>query len=162
MNTQYISVHMVHDFIVNRPPSVNSLDDRVIAQKIVYLAGQMGVQCGDYEFSWYKKGPYSPALTRVLYNEKSNQNKLDLTQYKIKDKVKEQLEPLKQALGQNILGLTEADWIELLASAHFLYEEYSYLGRNFVVNKLITEKPKYEIKHVEYALDILAKIGIVY
>ncbi|MEC1262552.1 hypothetical protein P9D34_19425 [Bacillus swezeyi] len=161
MNAQYLSVHVVHDFIVNRPPSVNSLDDRVIAQKIVYLAGQMGVQCGDYEFSWYKKGPYSPALTRVLYDERHNQSNIDTSQFKIKDALKDQLLPLKQAIEQNRLGLSEADWIELLASVHFLYEEYSYLGLKFVLDKLVSEKPKYERFQAKYALDILAKIGIV-
>ncbi|ULH19019.1 MULTISPECIES: hypothetical protein [Bacillus amyloliquefaciens group] len=162
MNTQYISVHVVHDFVVNRPPSVNSLDDRVIAQKIVYLAGQIGVQCGDYEFSWYKKGPYSPALTQILYNEKNNPTNINMNQFKIKDEVKKQLTPLKQAIEHNQIGLSEADWIELLASVHFLYEEYSYLGVNFVINKLIAEKPKYQSKQVQFALDILAKIGIIH
>lgn len=162
MNTQYLSVHLIHEFVVDRPPSVQSLDDRIIAQKVVYLANQFGIHCGDYQFTWYKKGPYSPSLTKVLYSETEQLNHFDYSQFKIRDDIQRTLTPLKDAIKYNSLNMSEADWVELLASVHFLYDEYSYLGVQTVMDRLVLEKPKYTKEQGYQALDILAKIGIIH
>jgi len=47
--------------------SVDDFNDRLRLQKIVYLAREIGFDCG-FAFDWYVRGPYSPSLTRMLYS----------------------------------------------------------------------------------------------
>ena len=47
--------------------SVNTLDERVTAQKAVYLAQVVGVNLG-YQFTWYSTGPYSSDLAKDCYS----------------------------------------------------------------------------------------------
>ena len=48
--------------------SKNSLDNRVIIQKKIYLLQEQEVDLG-YEYNWYLKGPYSPTLTSYVYEK---------------------------------------------------------------------------------------------
>src|SRR5260221_13158556 len=48
------------------PTEIDTLDDRKRVQKAVYL-GQLASVDLSYRFSWYKMGPYSPALTSDYY-----------------------------------------------------------------------------------------------
>jgi hypothetical protein len=47
-------------------PSIQSFNDRMKLQKLVFLARQVGFDTG-FSFSWYIHGPYSPSLTNFLY-----------------------------------------------------------------------------------------------
>src|SRR5690349_17229058 len=49
------------------PADIDTVDDRKRIQKAIYLAQLPGIDLG-YSFSWYVKGPYSPALTRDYYS----------------------------------------------------------------------------------------------
>ncbi|HME54131.1 MAG TPA: hypothetical protein VKM55_18040, partial [Candidatus Lokiarchaeia archaeon] len=41
--------------------AVSTLDERIILQKTIFLLKQLGYDL-KYNFNWYLKGPYSPAL----------------------------------------------------------------------------------------------------
>lgn len=153
MNEQYIAVRLIHDFILDRPPSTNDLDNRVIAQKIVYLASSLGVECGDFEFNWYKRGPYSPALTRVLYDNNIDEN--FYAAFQLKEESKRILHPLKSLLSKNPTNMKEVDWIELLASTHFLLKKHQDIFK--AVGELIMLKPKYTKDDVYLAGEYLEK-----
>ena len=155
MNEQYIAVRLIHDYILNRPPSTEKLNDRIVTQKIIYLASVIGVECGDFEFNWYKHGPYSPALTRVIYD---NGFKDDYTQYRLKNESKEIITPLVKAISEKPKNMNEVDWIELLASFHFLDKKYGDIKK--ITNELVLLKPKYSNKDVLYTKQILDKYHI--
>ena len=46
---------------------MDNFDNRLKYQKVVYLLQTYGLSLG-YGYSWYIKGPYSPDLTKVLFN----------------------------------------------------------------------------------------------
>lgn len=153
MDEQYIAVRLIHDYILGRPPSVNDFSDRIIAQKIIYLTDKLGIECGDFEFNWYKRGPYSPALTKVLYENEASES--DCSKYNLLSEAQELIEPLKRLIAEDKYELGEVDWIELLASTHYLSNE---IKDNFkMATKLIELKPKYSIEEVLYAKDRLDK-----
>jgi uncharacterized protein YwgA len=158
MNEEYVSVYLVHNHVMNRPPSTASLNDRIIAQKVIYLANAFGVNCGDYVFNWYKKGPYSPALTRVLYDN----NNLDIkviSEYTLRKEAENSLNLLKDLMSMRPDELTEDSWVELLASVHYLIERKA--SKQIVINDLLRLKPKYNLNQVKYALEKLEKNGIL-
>lgn len=153
MNEQYVAVRLIHDFILDRPPSTNDLDNRVIAQKIVYLASSLGVECGDFEFNWYKRGPYSPALTRVLYDNNIDENLY--SSFQLKEDAKKILHPLRSLFLKKPINMKEVDWIELLASTHFLLKKHHDILA--AAKELVTLKPKYAKDDVYLAAEYLAK-----
>lgn len=161
MNLNYISVYKIHDFVMDRPLSIEKIQDRVIAQKVVYLSNQFGVSCGDFEFSWYKKGPYSRALTKLLYDNINQDEDQHLNNYMLNYDAKKNLEPLKRLVQSRPKDLSEADWLELLASIHFLYKQYYPLLKDEVVNNLLFFKPKYTPSQAKIAIGKLEKSGII-
>lgn len=46
--------------------SLETIDDRILLQKKIYLAQDIGLPLG-YGYSWYIHGPYSPDLTAAAY-----------------------------------------------------------------------------------------------
>jgi hypothetical protein len=61
MNRRQIALKLVLDAL-GIAPTMDSFDQRLALQKTIYLAQQMGVSLG-YQFSWYRRGPYSADLT---------------------------------------------------------------------------------------------------
>ncbi|TNP01439.1 hypothetical protein [Bacillus pacificus] len=161
VNTQYLTVYLVHKYVMDRPLSIEDLSDRVITQKVVYLADVLGINCGDYNFTWYKKGPYSPALTTLLYNHKED-TKEEYAHFNLTANAVELLEPLKEAMSYRPDEISEVDWIELIASLHYLYDNSGSDSIEKIITKLISLKPKYSRSQVIQALEILEKIGIIY
>ncbi len=53
-------------------------ESRLIAQKLVYLLQELGVELGYRDYNFYMRGTYSPRLTKDLFDEKKNIQKLEL------------------------------------------------------------------------------------
>lgn len=98
---------------------VSGFDSRLILQKAVYLLEEAGIRLG-YSFNWYLRGPYSPGLTRDLYDLAMNRE--DVAGWVLDDHSKTvagQLQPLlATAAGEELAS--KARRLELLASIHYL------------------------------------------
>lgn len=66
MDTQQIGLKLAIDE-VGLPFTLTNFDDRLIIQKAVSIIQAAGVNLG-YDFHWYLRGPYSPALTRDAFD----------------------------------------------------------------------------------------------
>jgi len=103
-------------------PAIETVDDRKRVQKAVYLAQVFaGVDLG-YRYSWYKKGPYSPKLTRDYY---SLAEALELgekpSDVKLQDADVGKLQAIREMFTVPPgVDLQAEDWLELLASLDFL------------------------------------------
>lgn len=103
-------------------PRVSTVDERKTVQKAVYLGQVAGVDLG-YRYNWYIMGPYSPSLTRDYFAlSESIAAKDDLSDaYELQQAVKERLAQVKPLTKPPAtVPLDRADWLELLASAHYL------------------------------------------
>jgi uncharacterized protein YwgA len=102
--------------------SIASFDARKRFQKAIYLGQVAGVDLG-YRYGWYIKGPYSTELTRDYYamaeavaggeQIPGNQQLRDDIRVKLR-RVRAQFEVPEE------VSLSKADWMELLASWHYL------------------------------------------
>ena len=101
--------------------SVETLEQRLIMQKVIYLAQRAGVDLG-YRFRWYVHGPYCPLLADDYYAVASvqespvcDEGRLDASiQMDVLDKVKaiKERRPSSEAsLGQ---------WLEATASLDYI------------------------------------------
>lgn len=121
MDRQQIGMKLVIDAI-DLPFRLCTFDDRLILQKAVCLAQASGVDLG-YDFNWYLRGPFSPALTRDAFavstqlgheSDESKDWKLDArSSQRLRS-----LKPLFQMPDRHAL----ANKLELLASIRFLLE----------------------------------------
>jgi len=101
---------------------IASFENRKRFQKAVYLGQIAGIDLG-YRYGWYVKGPYSTELTRDYYaaSEAIAKGENVPADQKLKDDVRAKLaavQPLLTVPGD--IQLNKADWLELLASWHFL------------------------------------------
>jgi uncharacterized protein YwgA len=126
-------------------PSVDTFSERKKMQKITYLLERFAVDLGfSPTFSWYVYGPYSPALTKALFEIRQNPPK--------------RVPQLSKADGQRIAHLKKflerdiesADKVELLASLDFIMRIGKQRGASDddIINALEQRKPFYRHEDV--------------
>ena len=76
-------------------PSVSDFEGRVIIQKVIYLLKLKGVETG-FNYNLYVRGPYSPSLTRELYENRDRVESLQtsVTLTKQESKIVEEFKQL--------------------------------------------------------------------
>jgi hypothetical protein len=121
MDRQQIGLKLVMDAI-GLPVTLATFDERLILQKAVCLAQAAGVDLG-YDFNWYLRGPYSPALTRDAFavSNQLGQENDESQNWNLDEKSSERLRGMRrlfQAPDRHAL----ATRLELLASTWFLLE----------------------------------------
>lgn len=140
--------------------SKDSLEDRVIIQKKVYLLQQKGIDLG-YEYNWYLKGPYSPTLTKYVYDKLDTLATIGYDEFLLNDEVVEKIETINKFEEDKPNNLSKASWYELLASILYIYNNHYMWGevkdKQDIINILKIEKPKYSDEDGEVAFDKLIK-----
>ncbi len=109
---------------------IDTFKKRLILQKAVYLAQEIGVRLG-YYYQWYLYGPYCPSLARDGYSISEELIKdVDESKGWILDKASQnRLDRLKKL----IIESEEEDRsrkLELLASVHFLLKRRQVQDKN--------------------------------
>ncbi|MGB4467914.1 MAG: hypothetical protein WBI41_07715 [Azovibrio sp.] len=101
------------------PCTTETFGDRKRLQKAVYLA-QVGAVDFGYRYGWHTNGPYSPALAED-YHRPEFLTPVESGQYALRDVLRQRLIPLRSLLAvPKSLDLLSEDWLELLASVHYL------------------------------------------
>ena len=131
--------------------SLETISDRIKIQKLVYLAEVFGLDTG-FSFTWYVRGPYSPELTKVMFdgaNGKSSGLAEDRDQTKI--------EELKKFLGNDI---NSSEKLELIASLHYVLAIADKTGASEeeALDLFYDEKPQFSEKLVNAYLSKIKKI----
>lgn len=103
--------------------NVADFASRLILQKAVYLLEEAGIRLG-YSFNWYLRGPYSPSLTRDLFDLASNGEDvagwvLDNDSKAVASRVQTLLSP---SADEELVS--KARRLELLASLHYLVRHH--------------------------------------
>ena len=100
--------------------SIDTVSDRKRIQKAIYLAQLSTLDLG-YRYGWYLMGPYCPKLTQDYYELKNSTDTTDdLSLNPNAINRLNQVKPL-MAVPDELKGeLEQEDWLELLASYHFL------------------------------------------
>ena len=101
---------------------IGKLDDRILLQKAVYLGQLHGADLG-YRYGWYLRGPYCPTLAADYYqlSEALQTESIDLTDKRLHPVLREQAQKARPLLDlPDGVDLWRPEWLELLASVHFL------------------------------------------
>lgn len=114
-----------------------SMDNRVMLQKAVFLMREQGVSCGDYEFVWDQFGPFSAELSddMKMAVEDMSDEPVEFNQQAISI-----MERLKKAFSQES-AYSRRYWVETLASLWYL-KQYMYpsLDDEKIIQKLEDKK----------------------
>ena len=94
-------------------PKMDTFSYRKLFQKLIYLLQKSGINF-NFSYNWYLHGPYSPDLTRILYEiVESNPSPHD----ELDDSEIARINKLKSFLGKD---LHSPDRLELLVSIDYL------------------------------------------
>lgn len=122
--------------------SIDTVDDRKRVQKAVYLGQIARVDLG-YRFGWYLRGPYSPGLTKDYYAlaDAVVTGEIDPQDKTLKTELRDRLRKIRPLLDPPPeVELSQEDWLELLASLHFLRHVSKY-DRDKAMARIRQEKP---------------------
>ena len=132
--------------------NVNSWNDRVAVQKLVYLI-QYGLKDDlRYPFNLYVHGPYSSQLADDLY-KLGDTEKATITRYKSKE-MDEKFERFVELLGNN---KKNANWLELVATMVYLHRTQK-VNESQVLEKVKKLKPYFSKKNYSNAFEAFTKI----
>lgn len=170
MDTTLLELKLVLDY-VGAKADMGSFADRSMIQKMIYLTQILGVDLG-YRFGWNLRGPYSRALTRdafVLRDELLEGNS-EHADYRLKEEIEHRLDRVGELAKQpDAFDGTSEEWIELLASLHFLRHiayrpEGSDRGFEEAFRLLIESKPQFTAKETQalQAWDRLDESGLIH
>lgn len=112
--------------------SYESFEKRMEMQKAVYLLQEMGVSVGDYDFMWYKHGPYSQNLQEDMYQANSKGR----AEVQFSSDAVKCINKLHDLLNEKV-EYTISQWAECLASLHYLKENVFSEGTN--PNEIVAE-----------------------
>ena len=123
---------------------------RLIAQKTAYFLKLFGIPI-EYSFSWYLHGPYSPNLTRDIYEQLSNIEKIPEIDFVNEDFDK----CFKDCLAFLGPKKNDARWLEMAASIDFLKRVFPKESDEEIMKRL-EAKPLEVLKEEFY--DVLNKL----
>lgn len=126
-----------------RKVSLNSIDARIVFQKMVLIAQKLGLNMGDYEYGWYVHGPYSADLTVDAYKLASSSVR-NVPPYEFTTEERAKIERIKQALKQEIEAM-DGSKFELYGSIVFCMQN----GIKDIAGEIQKRKPWYTKEQIE-------------
>lgn len=138
-----IAYTKVHEFLLGRFPQSNNYNERIIAQKVGFLAQESGIYLGDMSYFWHKRGPYSRPLAAALRYFDMNREHfvVECSQIKIYDVIVPKLYLIKELIESGGSTCSQVTWLEICASLKFLSKEMNCYDIDYLCPLLLRKKP---------------------
>lgn len=131
----------------------SSFETRMEMQKAIYILQEAGIRVGDYDFLWYKHGPYCQSLQDDILCL----NGIPHVAIKYSEDAKEVIERVKKVFNMKV-EYPRSAWVECLASLQYLRANIFSLNasKEEIVDNLMTKKPHLNDRNINLkALDEL-------
>lgn len=152
-----------------QPLELTKFGERLKIQKRIYLFQLCGVDLG-YRFAWYIYGPYCRELTRDVFRllECVDDGETVDESTQLAPFACSAVNQAKKVWQNRPIGVIEEDWLELLASLHYL-KHIAYFANgsrrdfNTIFDALVHTKHKYHDKRpiAEQAWNQLEGVGLL-
>jgi len=131
-------------------PKMETFGERKKVQKLVYLLDKIFGVNFEFPYNWYLHGPYSPVVTKIVYDVIEGRQQVDLDIEPLSTEELKKIGKMKLFLGN---GINSNDNLELLASLHFLarHAEKSGLTLKDAIEFLKRKKPYFTDEEIEKA-----------
>jgi len=138
-------------------PKMTTFAERKKVQKLVYLMDKVFGMGFSFPYSWYLHGPYSPEVTKIVFDVIEGRQAVDVNQEVLSDRDRARIDRLRSFLGKDI---DSNDELELLVSLHFLIERSRNpkLTTKDVVDFLKSKKPYFTDEEIAEAIDKLRSL----
>lgn len=115
-----------------------SFEKRMEMQKAIYILQEAGIRVGDYDFLWYKHGPYCQSLQDDILCL----NGIPDIAIRYSEDAKEVIERVKKVFHMKV-EYPRSAWVECLASLQYLRANIFPLNasKEDIVKHLMTKKP---------------------
>jgi len=152
VNKDHVVLKLILDKIGLGNLEIDTFTARKTLQKKIYLLQLTGIDLG-YRYNWYLQGPYCPALandTFTLREEIKYDN--DFNDYQLNSTTKNKFDALNKIVAlPDTGGIRDPEWVELLASLHYLKHIAYWPGKgdpqfDEVFEKLKESKPHFQGK----------------
>lgn len=143
--------------------SKDTFNDRLIAQKKIYLLQSLGTKLG-YEYNWYIRGPYSPVLTSYIYANIDMLLSTDFSKYEISEKAKNDIETVNSLKDCCSEIMSISSWYELLASLLYIINNqitWNVKTNDEIFKTLCLHKPQYNTEGCNLAYEALKSKGFI-
>ena len=135
------------ELLTEKPPSNNSLENRIIVQKIAYLLQKKGIQFG-YSFGWYIYGVFSRDLWRDNLGNSDSKTSRELSPVELVT-----IDTLKHQSVKNTFS--NSDELELVTSILYWAEKQSKpINDEEVLNLVRATKPRFKDSEYSKAVEI--------
>ena len=136
---------------------VSSFPQRMLLQKRLFFTVMLGVDLG-YLYSWYIRGPYSPALTRDAFAIDKARKGGGITTGRLSSQLRKKVESIREVFSE--------DWddprrMELLASLNYLAKTHQTSDVTFLANRLSKLKGYFTENEAAAAFEDLKDRGLV-
>ena len=129
--------------------ALESINDRILFQKKVYLAQDIGLPLG-YGYSWYIHGPYSTDLTAVAY-QIIPEGDTAIENHSLKEPYASMITRvnfLENVINDQNLTISVVQWYELIASIAYWYKR-GYDTEEKAVEKIHATKPQFTEEQIK-------------
>ena len=129
--------------------TLESINDRILLQKKVYLAQDIGLPLG-YGYSWYIHGPYSTDLTAVAY-QIIPEGDTAIENHSLKEPFASMItkvNSLDNVIDEQNLTISVVQWYELIASIAYWYKR-GHNTEEKAVEKIQETKPQFTEEQVK-------------
>jgi uncharacterized protein YwgA len=146
-------------------PSMDSFENRLCLQKLVYLVQKAGVNLG-YHHGWYLRGPYCSDLATDGFAIRDAGGVNATEGWKLDSAFSERVAKLK-GLTASAPGFSEAEYathLELVASVHFLIDQkrVDYCDTTKIRDVLASYNKKYTEEEINGAVTKLQEQGLIH
>lgn len=135
-------------------PTMETFAQRKKVQKLVYLLDKVFDMNFKFPYSWYLHGPYSPTVTKIVFDVIEGRQIVNSDLEVLSDKDLGKIDQLKSFLGNDI---DSNDKLELLVSLHFLMQHAKKEGftQEDIIAFLKSKKPYFSDGEIFEAIDQL-------
>ena len=105
----------VYEQVYGEKFNASTFENRMEMQKAIYILQEAGIRVGDYDFLWYKHGPYCQNLQDDILCLNSTPDIV----IKYSEDAKEVMKRVKDVFSMNV-NYSRSEWVECLASLQYL------------------------------------------
>lgn len=116
-----------------------SFESRMEMQKVIYILQEAGIRVGDYDFLWYKHGPYCQSLQDDILCLNNNTPSIKI---RYSEDAKEVIGRVSKVFNMSV-EYSRSSWVECLASLQYLRANVFSLNtsKEDIVKALVKRKP---------------------
>ena len=129
--------------------SLETIDDRILLQKKIYLAQDIGLPLG-YGYSWYIHGPYSPDLTAAAYRIIPEEITA-IENHSFREpyaSMISRVNELENELAHQSFKISVVKWYELIASIAY-WHKFGFNTEEKAIQKIRETKPQFTKEQIK-------------